>query len=300
MKAIDDRPPNDPRLTETGEAEGGSFLQRMDRWMAASPWHPRITPFMAYLVLLIPTGFMRDEVAAWWFPAFYALQCAVPAWLMWRYRKLLPELNLKFHWIAVPAGLFIAVIWVVLAEGMMDIFQNREAMEGYRYLDEMPPALGWTSMVLRLLGMSIVVPLFEELWTRSLLLRAFHSPKWTKVGLINLAQDMPILDDMISEKKWAREAAKHQGIFTRMFEQTPLGQLSMFAVLASSVVFMLAHHWRDWPGCLVCGIVFCLVVGYTNRGKLRMGLGPAVWAHGITNAALWIYTLQSGQWYYLP
>jgi membrane protease YdiL (CAAX protease family) len=288
-----------PTPIEQAES-GGTILQRMDRWMASNPWHPRITPFMAYILLMIPVSPLRDNVSPWLFPVFYGLQCLVPAWLMWRYRRLLPELNFKFHWTAIVAGLFIAVMWIVLAQGMMDLFQNREEMEGYRYLDEMPPVLAWTSMVMRLIGMSLIVPLFEELWTRSLLLRSFHSPRATKVGLINLAQDMPVLDDLIGDTRWAREAAKEHGIFTRMFQQVPLGQISLFAVMASSVVFMLAHHWRDWPGCLLCGVTYCLVVGYTNRGKLQLGLGPAVWAHGITNAMLWGYTLYADQWYYLP
>jgi len=305
MKAVDGSSSSSSSSTSqtTGTATpdtGRSPLARLDRWMAANPWHPRIAPFMAYIILLGPTGLMRDEVSAWLFPIFYGLQCGVPCWLMWRYRKLLPELNVKFHWTAVVAGLFIAVMWVVLAEAMMDIFQNRDELEGYRYLDKMPAGLAWASMIMRLVGMAVVVPLFEELWTRSLLLRAFHSPRQTGIGLLNLAQDMPMLDDLIGDTKWARRAGRHHGIFTRMFEQTPLGQVSFFAVMASSVVFMLAHHWRDWPGCLLCGVAFCLVVAYTNRGKLRLGLGAAIWAHGITNAALWGYTLVTDDWYYLP
>ena len=276
-------------------------MRRLDAWMAANPWHVRLTPFMAYLLLMMLTGALRDSVSPWLFPPAYALQCGVVVWLLWRYRALLPELNLKFHWTAVPAGLFVLVMWIVLGDAMMAAFPSM-AGESFLYLDpgQMHPALGWTSMVLRLVGMSLVVPLFEELWTRSLLLRSLHSPRQTAIGLVNLAQDMPILDDLIGDTKLARRAGRHHGVFARMFEQTPLGQLSWFGIAASTFVFMLAHVPRDWPGCVVCGVTYCLVVGYTNRGGLRKGLGPAIWAHAITNAALWAYSIAFNDWHYLP
>jgi hypothetical protein len=37
----------------------------------------------------------------------------------------------------------------------------------------------------------------------------------------------------------------------------------------------------------------------TNRGGRQMGLGPVIWAHGLTNAALWGYTLYTGDWRFL-
>jgi hypothetical protein len=72
-------------------------------------------------------------------------------------------------------------------------------------------------------------------------------------------------------------------------------------VAASTAVFMLVHGLRDWPAVIVCGITYCLLVGYTNNSRRRLGLGPVIWAHGITNGALWAYTVymhlnQGGDW----
>jgi hypothetical protein len=31
----------------------------------------------------------------------------------------------------------------------------------------------------------------------------------------------------------------------------------------------------------------------------RLGLGPIIWSHGLTNALLWLYTLTSDDWRFL-
>ena len=90
------------------------FLARMDRWMAAHPWHPRVVPLLVYLVLLMVIGFARDSYPVS-YPFLYTFQCLLVCWLMWRYRKLTPELNVKFHWLCIPVGVFVAVpILIVL------------------------------------------------------------------------------------------------------------------------------------------------------------------------------------------
>jgi len=84
-------------------------------------------------------------------------------------------------------------------------------------------------------------------------------------------------------------------MFTREFNRTPFGVLSVFGVIASTFVFMLSHFPRDWPGIWVCGVAYCLLLAATRH----KGLGPVVWAHGITNALLWVYTLNTGNWQFL-
>jgi hypothetical protein len=42
-------------------------------------------------------------------------------------------------------------------------------------------------------------------------------------------------------------------------------------------------------------VIYCLVLAATRA----RGLGPVVWTHGITNAALWAYTLYTDDWRFL-
>ena len=46
---------------------------------------------------------------------------------------------------------------------------------------------------------------------------------------------------------------------------------------------------------VVCGVAYCLLLMVTRK----KGLGPVIWAHGITNALLWVYTIQTDVWRFL-
>lgn len=259
--------------------------------MADSPWHVRIAPLMVYIAMLGPVGWLRD-VQPWTYPLTYGVQCALTMGLLWRYRRWLVELNWKFHLSAVWVGSIVFVAWMVIGFGMMELFPRKFGSDaGYDYFAEMGEPVGWASMLMRLAGMTIAVPMCEELFHRSCTLRSFNSFRKTAIGSVNLLQDLPVLDDLIRHHDLAKRAGRHEMIFSKEFERVPLGVISLWAMLASSVLFMFAHGMRDWPACIFCGFAYCLIVWWTNRGDRKLGLGPAVWAHAITNAQIWIYTI---------
>lgn len=315
----------DPAADNTSAA--ATPLAAFDRWMAAHPWHPRVVPLIVYLLMLAGIQFLPDHPPLSYLqPVLYVLQCGLVLWLLHRCRRLLPELTLAFDWRAVPVGVGVFILWVLLGWLTAGEFVERGSAlldgrpigmihYGSPPIDKPPlatsaadgpfdfrdPAMmgltvGWAALVLRLLGMSIVVPLFEELFTRSLLLRSFHRPRATAIGLLHFFMDLPVVGEWLSHTRLGRRADAHGPVFGREFERTPLGALSVFGIAASTFVFMLNHGLRDWPGTVVCGIAYCLLVGATGRAK---GLGPVIWAHGITNALLWGYTLTVGDWQFL-
>ncbi|MCC7147018.1 MAG: CPBP family intramembrane metalloprotease [Phycisphaeraceae bacterium] len=292
--------------------------------MASNPWHPRLAPFAVYLLILAIIDVARDQ-AAWTYPGLYVVQCGVVLWLLWRYRSLLPELTVRFDWLAVPVGVGVFVAWIGLGWWMAGEWDVRwQALLDGRFLPTfdytalgqtpspratdlaqgpldfrdpqiMGPAVGWIALSVRLLGMSIVVPLFEELFIRSLCLRSFAHYRTTAIGTVHFLMDLPLIGEWLMHTSIGERAARHQPVFGEVFLRTPLGALSIFGVVASTLVFMIHHPLRDWPGTWVCGVAYCLLVWATAR----KGLGPVVWAHGITNALLWIYTLGTGDWQFL-
>jgi len=178
------------------------------------------------------------------------------------------------------------------------------------------PALGYASLCLRLLGMSLIVPLFEEMFIRSAMLRGLQKPRATFMGLLQFATDFPVIGDWLSNTRAGKQAVAAPPMLTQQLVQTPVGMICVFAIAASTLVFMLSHGLRDWPGCIACGLVWCGLVWWTNKprkhkgetwdslakdsgGRGRLGLGPVVWSHGITNALLWWYTVQFGDWRFL-
>lgn len=332
---------NNPMPTHATPPGGShSLLARLDAWMAENPWHPRATPFFVYMIgmligqLVYAGAFGMPELPAL-IPVIYTIQVGIVCWLLWRYRKLLPELNIKFHWLAVPTGVGLMFAWVYLGYASNWIVAQVVHVPGLGEVaawlvptyDQLPgntsdkhaftdnrDTLGdawyWSTMSLRLLGMSIAVPLFEELWVRSAVLRgAFHAGK-TKVAFIQLTSDLPIIGEWVSDTQAGKDAAKQPPMFTQQLIEYRVGQISLFAIVFSTLVFMLAHTRRDYMGCIACGVVWCLLVWWTNKPKQgqtwadqppggRYGLGPIVWSHGITNATLWYWTIYTNDWQFL-
>jgi len=312
-------------------------LRQLDDWLAGSPWRPRVAPWALYLILLAGVTALRPHWPAA-HPVLYLVMVGAVAALLFRAsrRGLIPELNLRFHWIALPVGVAVCALWILSGKAMVAMFPDALADEGWPMFQALGPQLGWTAMILRLLGMSIVVPLFEELFIRSLLLRAFHRFRDTAAGLVQIACDLPLVGDWLTATSLGERASRRDAVFTRQFLETPLGKLSVCGVVGSTLVFTLSHSVRDWPACVLCGLAYCYVVWFTNRpGRYRpssghapnaesshaadpaesadrsaqpaarpaaipgLGLGPVVWAHGVTNAMLWLYTLLSDDWRFL-
>lgn len=284
------------RSAEAGEGLGA--LERLDRWMGAHPWHPRLAPFAVYVVLLWGVG----AVEGWWpalNPLLYGGLCAVVAWMLWRYRRLTPELNVRFHWVAIPAGL-LGAVWIPLGIGMEWVSPGWFGHETTPYFEQMAAPVAWTAMGVKLLGMVIVVPLFEELFFRSAVLRSFYRWRTFGVAMFQLLEDLPLIGPPLMETKLSRRLDRYREPVAAGFKATSLGALSVANIVISIVLWcVLSHAVRDWPGTVACGLLYAGVVWYTNRGGRSFGLGPVVWAHGLTNAVLWGYTLSTGDWRFL-
>jgi len=299
---------HDPTTAPDRTEAADTALSRLDGWMAASPWHPRLTPFFVYIALFALITYVADA-APGLYPALYLVQCGLVVWLLWRYRRLIPELNWRFHWLALPTGVGLCAAWVALGYGYNRLFEGDTAArpladdETFGPMWDVSPALFWFALVLRLLGMSIVVPMFEELFTRSAVLRGLSNARKTGIGVIQLLCDLPVIGDWLMHTDWGKRAGTKDGVFVQQFRATPVGKLTFFGVFASTAIFAFNHLPRDWAGCVACGLVWCALLWWTNRPALpeakRKGLGPIVWSHAITNAALWAWTLYTGDWQFL-
>ncbi len=262
--------------------------------MAEHPWHPRVAPFLVYGLFLALIDFALPLAPAS-YPLLYAIQCSLVVWLLWRYRKLMPELTLSFHWLALPVGGGVFFAWVEIGKAMVGWAPARFATTEPHAIEQMDPMLRQVSMTFRLIGMSVVVPLLEEPFVRSMVLRSMHRFRPTMVAAVQFVADLPLVGEWFMHTDLAKRADKYPRVMGEMFNRTPLGRLSVFGVLISTAIFTSYHLPRDWPAAIVCGIAYCLLLAVTRR----KGLGPVIWAHGITNALLWAYTLRTGDWQFL-
>lgn len=262
--------------------------------MAEHPWHPRVLPYILYVLLLLATFSLRQHWG-WLFIPAYVIQCGLVAAMLWRYRRLTPELNLRFHWLALPTGVGVFLVWIALGQYMVLLFPNTFDDTGWNYYQHMSRPVAHVALGFKLLGMSLLVPLFEELFARSLLLRSFSSFRQTAIGLLQFLHDMPVLGDWIMNTSLGSRAGRHAPVFGRQFERTAMGVLTPAGLLVSTVIFTSGHVMRDWPGAVFCALAYSLLLALTRH----KGLGPVVWAHGLTNALIWFYTLYSGDWMFM-
>jgi len=280
-------PPSDPDA-----ATPPSWLDRL----SLDPMLLRAAPWAIYLLLLIVAQLVADWPAA--YAAVKLAQVAVVITLVWRTRRRLRELTVSLHWAAIPVGLLITVGWIVLH----DLTAGSVAAIAGPGSDAEPPAyfanagpLGWIALVAHLVAMTTAVPIVEELFNRSLVLRAVHRPRPTGRGVLQALCDMPGVGDLLAGTRAGLRVTAEPNGFREQFEQTPVGALTVFSVVLSSAVFAMVHHPMDWPGAMFTGVVLCLLLSRTRRH----GLGPVIWAHAVANLALWGYVVVADDWRFL-
>jgi membrane protease YdiL (CAAX protease family) len=294
--------------------------------MTSGPWAPRVVPFFVWIVVMAGEGFLRGPWP-WTWPILYAAKCLAVGWLLWRYRRWIPEVNWRFHWTVLPSAVFLLVGWICLGWWMAGEFALRLdallagdpagtvlqypesqarpalAMAEPTFFQQLQqqwwPAFFYGAVLLKLIGMGLLVPMFEELFTRSALLRALNKWHRTKVGIIQFACDVPILGERVFHTRIGEAATREPPALTEQLKNTTVGVMGATGVIGSTVLFASWHAPRDWPGAVLCGLVWCLLLWWTNRGDNKLGLGPVIWSHALVNALLWGYTLWSGDWQFL-
>jgi CAAX prenyl protease-like protein len=137
---------------------------------------PYVAPFVVFLLL---TECNR------WFPGSqlwgYPLKTALTGILLWVFRKHYREITADFSPLAVVVGLLTFALWVPLYGGWL-VLGSSESANPYEFAAAFPGgALVWIGI--RLLGASLIVPVMEELFWRSWLLRYLVNPDFTKVPL---------------------------------------------------------------------------------------------------------------------
>ena len=110
-------------------------------------------------------------------------------------------------------------------------------------------SLDWPLIAVRWIGAALLVPVMEELFWRSFLMR------------------------------WIQSAT---------FEAVDPRRVGLKALVLSTFVFMLAHTL--WLAAIVAGLAYAWL--YRRTGKLWV----AVIAHAVTNGALGVWVVATGNW----
>ncbi len=212
----------------------------------------RVIPFLAFMLLLMLRGNAPMD-GSWGFDARWLYGLTVPVvggLLLWWWREYgeltrqnLPTLREVL--LSVAVGLAVFGLWIQLDAPWM---QLGEPTARFVPLDA-SGRLDWPLVLVRWTGASLLVPVMEELFWRSFLMRWIQQP---------------------------------------VFEGVDPRRVGARAVLLSTFVFMLAHPL--WLAAVVAGFAYALLYRATGR------LWTAVISHAVTNGALGIWVVASGQW----
>lgn len=144
---------------------------------------PYVAPMFAYIALSSLEGSLPSPG---WYPAAYAVKAAVVATIMWHYRStcqdLRPRPGILDLVLAAATGLVVIALWV----GLDGLYPDLPFMGGARQAFD-PNVLGpggkWAFIAVRMVGLVLLVPVFEELFWRSFLNRFVIDQEFWKVPI---------------------------------------------------------------------------------------------------------------------
>lgn len=150
------------------------------RRLVDRPWIPYVAPFALFILITAAAKPFPNSLHI-----FYIAKTTIVGAMLWRWRKeyqkdLSTKISLFNYVIAATAGIVVLVIWVV-PEKLLPQLGEPTGFDPY--------AFGWPDgatillIVMRLAGASIVVPIMEELFWRSFLLRYAINPNFQSVAL---------------------------------------------------------------------------------------------------------------------
>jgi hypothetical protein len=144
------------------------------------PWLPYIAPFVLFLLLTEPVRFFPDLS-----PFLYIAKTIIVGALLWFWRhKYAADISsgLSFReWLtALLCGFLVLIIWIV-PEGYLFQFDQTSGFDPYALGVSKAAAIGLIAV--RLIGAAVVVPVMEELFWRSFLMRYLINPNFRSVPM---------------------------------------------------------------------------------------------------------------------
>ena len=151
----------------------------------AKPMLARVAPFALYIAIMASSGFLADAgLDIRW---IYAVRVGGTALLLWYfsgdYHELTwsKKLDINHVLIAVFAGLLVFVLWISLNQDWM-MFGKSAGYDPRMANGE----LNHWMVIIRLAGAALVVPVMEELFWRSFIMRWLDAADFIQVSPINV------------------------------------------------------------------------------------------------------------------
>lgn len=138
---------------------------------------PYIVPFAIYIVASLAGDYFQHGTYI-----MYPIKTVLVAASLWFYRKEYTELRAGIRIgqaiMAIGVGIFVLVVWVLPD----DLYPHLGASE-FNPQQFNRQTIRWTLIAFRLAGAALVVPVFEELFWRSFVMRWIINPDFKQVDI---------------------------------------------------------------------------------------------------------------------
>ena len=140
------------------------------------PATPYVAPFALFL-LLTEIGRWVPGSLLWIYPAKTFLAGVLLFW----FRRAYSEVKLEFSWLAIAVGLVVFLLWIG-TEGYYPLLSQSQTISPYELVKGIwYGTMAWISI--RIFGAVVIVPIMEELFWRSFLLRYLINTDFKRVKL---------------------------------------------------------------------------------------------------------------------
>jgi CAAX prenyl protease-like protein len=153
--------------------------------------------------------------------------------------------TLRHTAVSIGTGVIVFILWI----NMNLPFATFGTIRGYDPTSIEGPSMKIFIISFRLLGAAVVVPVMEEIFWRSFLIRYIVNPEFVEV---------------------------------------PVGYFTWGSFFAVTILFGMEHNL--WLAGMMAGAAYNLVLYHTKS------ITHCIIAHAVTNLALGVYVLFSGQW----
>ena len=215
---------------EPGQGAGPEALSERRPTRMAPDILPYVVPMFVYVALSSLEGYLPKvdkQPSPTWYPLAYAAKFVIVGLLAWWYRStwkdFRPFPGAGSLVLAALTGLVVTGLWVGL-DGFYPALPFLSSQRVGFDPTRLAPGPRWGFLLVRMLGLVALVPLIEELFWRSFLIRWLIDP-----------------DD---------------------FQRVPIGRVTSFAAGGTAVLFALAHP--EWLPGLITGLLWAWLLWQTK------------------------------------
>ncbi|WP_435007599.1 CAAX prenyl protease-related protein [Tundrisphaera lichenicola] len=218
------------------------------------PWLPYVLPMATFLILTSAEDWLPKGTAGphpTYYPVSYAFKIAVVAFTCWltrsTWRDLSPRPPISRLLLASAIGLLVTALWVGL-DGFYPTFGGMGARAAFDP-NVLTPGSKVAFLAVRMLGLVLIVPFFEELFWRSFVMRWIIDPE--------------------------------------RFEDVPIGRVTPIAAVVTAALFAVEHP-AEWLPALLTGAIWAwllhrtksVLACFVSHAVANLGLGIYVLTTG--------------------